>query len=102
MAKRGFVERVRSDTDSRATDAVLTDLGWKTLKAAAPGHVAGLRRLIFADLEERQQDHLADMLSAVYIDDHPRRHTAPARLVGRGSSVRSARRRRRRTSPNRS
>lgn len=32
MTKRGLVERVQSETDGRATDAVLTDRGWKSLK----------------------------------------------------------------------
>jgi DNA-binding MarR family transcriptional regulator len=66
MSKRGLVERVPSESDGRATDAVLTDLGWESLKAAAPLHVAWVRRLFFTDLDPGQQTELADMLSAIY------------------------------------
>ena len=46
MAARGLVDRVQSDTDGRATDAVLTDAGLKTLRAAAPKHVAWVRAAV--------------------------------------------------------
>ena len=54
MAGRGFVDRVRSETDGRATDALLTDAGLKTLRAAAPKHVAWVRTLFFSDLAENR------------------------------------------------
>jgi DNA-binding MarR family transcriptional regulator len=66
MTKRGLVERVQSETDGRATDAALTDRGWKSLKVAAPKHVAWVRRLFFSDLDSGQEVELADILSAVY------------------------------------
>ena len=66
MAKRGFVDRVQSDVDGRATDAVLTDEGWKTLRAAAPKHVAWIRRLFFSDLSDGRAGELADLLARVY------------------------------------
>jgi DNA-binding MarR family transcriptional regulator len=66
MAGRGFVDRVQSDTDGRATDALLTDTGLKTLRAAAPKHVAWVRRLFFSDLEERRVVELGDLLDEVY------------------------------------
>jgi DNA-binding MarR family transcriptional regulator len=66
MTKRGLVERVQSEADGRATDAVLTDRGWQSLKAAAPKHAAWVRRLFFSDLDSGQEVELADILTAVY------------------------------------
>lgn len=39
LGVRGLVERVPSQDDGRATDAVLTKKGWRAITAAAPGHV---------------------------------------------------------------
>lgn len=66
MTKRGLVERIGSETDGRATDAVLTDLGWESLRSAAPKHADWVRRLFFSDLDSSQESQLADILSAVY------------------------------------
>jgi DNA-binding MarR family transcriptional regulator len=66
MAARGFVERVQSDTDGRATDALLTESGLKTLRAAAPKHVAWVRTLFFSDLDEDRVVELGDLLDEVY------------------------------------
>jgi DNA-binding MarR family transcriptional regulator len=66
MARRGFVDRVQSDTDGRATDAVLTDAGWKALRAAAPTHVAWVRKTFFSDLDEGRIVALGDLLDEVY------------------------------------
>lgn len=66
MTQRGLVDRVPSDSDGRATDAILTDTGWATLQEAAPKHVAWVRRMFFTDLSDGQEDALADILSVVY------------------------------------
>jgi DNA-binding MarR family transcriptional regulator len=66
MAGRGFVDRVQSDTDGRATDALLTDAGWKALRAAAPKHVAWVRTLFFSDLDQDRVVELGDLLHDVY------------------------------------
>ena len=66
MTQRGLVNRLPSESDGRATDAVLTDAGWSTLQDAAPRHVAWVRRLFFSDISDGQQDALADILSVVY------------------------------------
>jgi DNA-binding MarR family transcriptional regulator len=66
MSARGLVETVPSATDGRATDAALSDAGWKALRAAAPRHVAWVRRLFFGELGATDQDELARILSAVY------------------------------------
>lgn len=52
LEQRGWVERHACRTDKRGQVAHLTDAGLATLRAAAPGHVAEVRRLVF--------DHLTD------------------------------------------
>ncbi|MEU0496770.1 MarR family winged helix-turn-helix transcriptional regulator [Mycobacterium sp. NPDC006124] len=66
MAGRGLVDRVQSDTDGRATDAMLTDAGMRTLRAAAPKHAAWVRKVFFTDLDDDQVEELGDLLDLVY------------------------------------
>ncbi|MBB3753374.1 DNA-binding MarR family transcriptional regulator [Mycolicibacterium sp. BK634] len=66
MTGRGLVERVRSDTDGRATDVVLTEAGWTALRSAAPLHAEWVRTLFFSDLDAHQESELADTLATVY------------------------------------
>src|SRR5215831_383363 len=40
LEKRGWVRRTPDPADGRYTLAILTDTGWDTVVAAAPGHVA--------------------------------------------------------------
>jgi DNA-binding MarR family transcriptional regulator len=49
MAGRGLVKRERCPTDQRGAFIVLTARGRRAIEAAAPGHVAGVRRW-FVDL----------------------------------------------------
>ncbi|HET7689599.1 MAG TPA: MarR family transcriptional regulator [Nocardioidaceae bacterium] len=46
MEKAGLVERDDCLDDGRGVEAVLTDLGEKTLAAAAPTHVTGVRECL--------------------------------------------------------
>lgn len=66
MADRGLVDRVRSQTDGRAVDVVLTDAGWDMLRAAAPLHAERVRTLFFSDIDSRQEAQLTDILATVY------------------------------------
>lgn len=66
MTARRLVERTRSAVDGRATDAVLTESGWRALSAAAPKHVAWVRTLFFSGISARQEAQLADVLGIVY------------------------------------
>ena len=50
LAERGLVERRPSAQDGRATDVVMTTVGRQAIVAAAPGHVALVRRLFFDSL----------------------------------------------------
>lgn len=58
MQKRGLVEREDCPEDRRGAAFVLTDLGRGTLEAAAPSHVAHVRRMLFDHLSEEQVDQL--------------------------------------------
>jgi DNA-binding MarR family transcriptional regulator len=44
MVERGFVDREKCETDKRGAFVVVTKRGRKAIEAAAPGHVAGVRR----------------------------------------------------------
>jgi DNA-binding MarR family transcriptional regulator len=52
LEQRGWLRRGACPTDRRGQIAHLTDAGLAALQAAAPGHVAEVRRLVF--------DHLTD------------------------------------------
>ena len=51
MEESGLVARVPCESDARGVNATMTDKGWETLVAAAPGHVQSVR------------DHLVDVLT---------------------------------------
>ena len=59
LERRGWVERATDPADRRATLARLTDAGWETVVAAAPGHVAEVRRLVLDPLTATQVGQLA-------------------------------------------
>ena len=54
----GWVRREDCPTDRRGQVAWLTDEGFATLAAAAPGHVEGVRRHLFDALSPAQVDQL--------------------------------------------
>jgi|SRR6476646_10448146 DNA-binding MarR family transcriptional regulator len=54
LVARGWVRRVRSDTDQRGFYAELTDEGATVLAAIAPGHVAAVREYLIGLLTEQE------------------------------------------------
>lgn len=52
LCERGLTKRVQSEVDGRATDALLTKKGMSAIVAAAPGHVALVRKLFFDPLPD--------------------------------------------------
>jgi DNA-binding MarR family transcriptional regulator len=52
LCSRGLAERVQSEDDGRATDAVLTEKGLTAVVEATPGHAALVRRLFFDALPD--------------------------------------------------
>jgi DNA-binding MarR family transcriptional regulator len=66
MSARGLVDRTPSQSDRRATDAVLTDAGLAALRAATPGHGALVRRMFFDGLDPDTLPALRAALEAVH------------------------------------
>ena len=62
---RGLVERHPCPDDGRATDARLTAAGWDLVVAAAPGHVATVRRHVTDPLTPTQLEQLRDIAGAL-------------------------------------
>lgn len=65
MVERGLVRKEACDTDRRGAFVVVTPRGRRELRAAAPGHVAAVRRLVVDRLTPEQLDALADAASVV-------------------------------------
>ncbi|MEU6247169.1 MarR family transcriptional regulator [Glycomyces sp. NPDC047010] len=74
---RGWVERRPDPNDGRSTLAVLTDQGWDKVVAAAPAHVAEVRRLIFDPLTPEQQRQLGQISDRILRAIDPDRPTDP-------------------------
>ena len=65
LERRGLVHRFPCPEDGRATNAQLTEAGWAAVVAAAPGHVATVRRHVVDALspaQVRQLDAIATSL----------------------------------------
>ena len=65
LEKAGLVRREDDLGDKRGTVCVLTERGMGELRAAAPGHVACVRRVFFDVLTPEQVAVLGDALGAV-------------------------------------
>jgi DNA-binding MarR family transcriptional regulator len=65
LVQAGFVTRQPSAEDRRVMLATLTPAGFAALEAAAPDHVASVRRHLFDHLDSSQVDALASIFQAV-------------------------------------
>lgn len=61
LEKRGLARRTPDPADGRYTLAILTPEGWEKVVAAAPGHAAEVRRLVFDALTQRQVGQLREI-----------------------------------------
>lgn len=61
MEQAGWVERRECPSDKRGAFAVLTEHGFETLVAAAPGHADQVRKLLFDVLSEEQVRQLGEI-----------------------------------------
>ncbi|PZF95143.1 MarR family transcriptional regulator [Micromonospora endophytica] len=61
LERRGLLRREPDPESPRYTRAVLTDDGWDTVVAAAPGHVAAVRRYVIDGLTEGQVTALREV-----------------------------------------
>ncbi len=65
LERDGYVERHQCESDRRGWFAVLTPAGMEAIRAAAPGHAAEVRRLVFDRLTPAQVDALAEICDAL-------------------------------------
>ncbi|MEV6521955.1 MarR family transcriptional regulator [Longispora sp. NPDC051575] len=65
LEENGWVIRKKCPSDRRGNWATLTQSGFDTLAAAAPGHVAAVRRHLFDVLTPEQVEQLATISEAV-------------------------------------
>lgn len=65
LETRGLLERVPCPEDRRATNARLTEAGWRKVREAAPGHVAFVRDSVIDALTPEQITQLADISQAI-------------------------------------
>jgi DNA-binding MarR family transcriptional regulator len=65
LEERGYLRRERVAEDGRGQVAVLTDHGYAKVVAAAPGHVAAVRRLVFDALTREQVRGLDEICGAI-------------------------------------
>src|SRR6478752_5889265 len=65
LENRGLVERFPCPEDGRATNVSLTEEGWAAIVAAAPGHVANVRRHVIDALSSAQLAQLDDIMTTL-------------------------------------
>jgi DNA-binding MarR family transcriptional regulator len=65
MERRGLIARGECPEDGRGATVTLTDAGWAALQAAAPAHVASVRRHFIDLLTPSEVQMLADVAGKV-------------------------------------
>jgi DNA-binding MarR family transcriptional regulator len=65
LEDRGLVERSACPQDARATNAHLTEAGWRKLRDTAPGHVATVRQHVIDALTPEQVGQLSEIAEAI-------------------------------------
>jgi DNA-binding MarR family transcriptional regulator len=65
MAGRGLVKKETCDSDRRGAVVVVTKKGRKAIEAAAPGHVAEVRRLVVDRLSSDELDAIANAAETI-------------------------------------
>lgn len=65
MTRRGLLAREQCAEDRRGQLAVMTEAGWDLLVAAAPTHVAGVRRYLVDTLSAEDLRHLGRSCQAI-------------------------------------
>jgi DNA-binding MarR family transcriptional regulator len=68
LCERGLAERVPSGDDGRATDAILTAAGREAIAAAAPAHVALVRRMFIDPIPDELLPPLTAALEHVRVN----------------------------------
>lgn len=65
MEAKELIGRCVASSDGRAQEITLTDLGWETIRSAAPGHVTMVRETIFDPLTVAQQEQLLAAIRSI-------------------------------------
>jgi DNA-binding MarR family transcriptional regulator len=65
LEDRGYVQRSPCPSDRRATNASLTEEGWRKVVATAPGHVDTVRGRIMEPLDERDVTDLDRIMTRI-------------------------------------
>ena len=65
MEEAGWVERSRSESDRRGTEATLTDTGAKVVEVATPAHLALVKKLVFDVLGDERAVALAEAMDDI-------------------------------------
>ena len=65
LEQRKLIERMPCPEDRRATNARLTDSGWDTVVATAPGHVATVLAEVFNRLDDRDVKDLDRVMGKI-------------------------------------
>ena len=86
LEERGLVERSACPQDGRATNARLTDSGWRKLRDTAPGHVATVREHVIDALTPEQVGQLSEIADALLQRLDPD-GTRSGHTTGRGRPV---------------
>jgi DNA-binding MarR family transcriptional regulator len=68
LETQGWVTRRTHQHDRRSTIATLTDAGWDKVVAAAPGHVAAVRRILIDRLTPTQLAALSEVGESIVRD----------------------------------
>lgn len=71
LEHRGYVDRTPCPEDRRATNAVLTDAGWRKVVDTAPGHVRTVHDAVIAKLTPEQLDQLGEISAAILAEPQP-------------------------------
>ncbi len=76
MEKAGWIKREECSEDRRGYWAVMTEKGWRAVVAAAPDHVASVRKRFIDQLSPKEQEgltstfsHLTDELREQFIEE---------------------------------
>jgi DNA-binding MarR family transcriptional regulator len=77
LEDRTLVERFPCPEDRRATNARLTDAGWSTIVAAAPGHVATVRKYVIDALSAEQIGQMDEIMTALLENLDPQARMSP-------------------------
>ncbi|MGY4544294.1 DNA-binding MarR family transcriptional regulator [Arthrobacter sp. UYNi723] len=77
LEARGLMERFPCPEDRRATNARITDEGWRKILETAPGHVANVRRHVIDALTPEQLGQLRGIADALLRRLDPEAAMAP-------------------------